>query len=597
MLCVSLLLSLAAVGPQWAGPDTLRAAEREARQAAVRYERALVRSTPVVHSGLRSGDRCDERIGRYCLWYGTPRVPRRPMQAEAPAAAAAREAAIHAYRRWSALAPADARAAAPLIRYLIEAERASEAVAAARAHATAAASAPESLMLVGLALHYARDFAEAEDAFDRARAAMHDEDRRRLDGIARLLEPEDRRHYARLTDLEKAEVEARFWALADPWLMDAGNERRSAHYARHAWNRIMAQRPGVEGRDRWGSDDAEIVLRYGLPTARQRQYSPPGSIHRDRTLVEWFDPRRVALTPDRVLTRGISHTPEPGQRPEIERDTVRSQYAPLGLRRTRGLWVQPSVFPGPGGGTVRVDAILLPDTTAPPVPLHPAGLLVLLDTLGRELSRSPVAPRVRSDSTTVLSAETWAPPGAYVYRVEIRDRATGLGGMAQHRVDVAAADGLTLSDLLLAIPEHGGGPGPGRSARHAFPGLSLPPGAQVDVYAEVSGLAEGVTGTDLEVEWWIERADADGVLRRTARWLGEAVGLLAVDQPARVAWGQPATGPSAVIRVTLGMEGVDPGLHRLGLRVRDRVSGEERSSTRLVRIDPAAPPLPRPDER
>jgi hypothetical protein len=592
VLSAVLLLMLSVAPPQEAPPDTLRSAAREARAAALRYERILITTAPE-RFGSSYGDRCDEYVGRFCFWYSRPDTPRRPVDPEAPEVAPVRDAAIHTFRRWFALAPGDGEAAGPLVRYLIEAERATEAASAARAHVWAAGESAESLMLLGLALHYSRDFVAAEAAFDRARAASSDRQRRDLDDIGLLLETRDRSRYKGLSGEERARWETTFWAFSDPWLMEPGNERRSAHYARHALNRVLALAPRVEGRLRWGSDHGEFVLRYGMPTGRQRYYRPTASIQRDMSLVEWFDPRRVALTPGDLLTMGIPYTPPAGVRPEIERDTVRSHYAPLGLRRTRGLLVQPSVFPGPGGGAVRLDVLLPPDTTDPAVPVAPRGLMVVMDTLGREVARVEATPRVRADSATVLSAERHLPPGAYVYRVEIRDDSTGLGGLAQYRIDVAPTSGLTLSDLLVAMPGVGDPPASRADpSLEAIPRLVLRPGEDVAVYAEVSGLAVAAAGASFGVQWWIERADDDGLLRRAARWLGERVGLMSPEEPVRVAWDDYAPERATAVLVTLSMGDVEPGLHRLGLMVRDRVSGEERRSTRLVRIDPAAAPLP-----
>jgi hypothetical protein len=588
----ALILTVFVVGSPAALPDSTRQAEREARSASYRYERVLVTSSPQSFGG-GYGDRCDERIGRFCFWHGTPGTPRRPIEPDPPEVEAAREDAIHAFRRWFALAPAELRAAGPLVRYLIESDRASEAVAAARAHVWADDGSPASLLVLGLALHYARDFAAAEAAFDRARSGMRQGERRQLDDLSVLLAHGEHSRYRGLSHDARAVYEDRFWALSDPWYMDAGNERRSAHYARHALSRIHALAPRVEGRMSWGRDHEELLIRYGLPTGRQRVFGPSTMAHRRVSLVEYFDPRRVALSPEELMAGGVPFTLPPGVRPEIERDTVRSHYAPLGIRRTRGLLVQPSVFPGEGVSVIRVDALLEPDTVAPRVPDRPEGLLVVLDTLGREVGRTPVAPRVRGDSMTVLTAEQRVPPGSYVYRVEIRDAATGLAGLAQYRIDVPERSGLTISDLLVAAPVAGEQPGSRDDPSvEAVPHLTLPPGQRVGVYAEVSGLEVGAGGASYGVQWWIERADGGGLLRRAARWVGERIGLLEEERPPRVGWEEGAPEDGRALFVTLDLTGVDPGLHLLGLRVQDRVSGEERTATRLIRIEPGASPLP-----
>lgn len=586
---------LAGMTPPGSGEDSLRLAEREARSAARRYENAIIQ-TASQRFGGRLGDRCDERIGRYCFWYSRPGTPRRPIEPEPPEVAAARGSAIHAFRRWYALAPDNERAVAPLLRYLVEAERASEAVAAARAHVWAGGADPESLLFLGLALHYDRDFQAAEAAFDSARALATAEERRRLDDVEVLLDRSERSHYRSLTDHEKEAYEARFWALADAWLMDAGNERRSAHYARHAWSRILAMAPRVQGRLRWGRDDHEILIRYGLATGRQRQIFSSASITPDMSLVEWFDPRRIALAAGDLLTEGLPHTPPPGVRPEIERDTARSHYAPLGLRRTRGLVTAATVFPGTGGGEIRIDALLLPDTVDPRVPVHPRGLLVILDTLGNEIGRAPVRTASAQDSLTILTASYSAPPGTYLYRMEVRDDSTQLGGLAQYRVDIPVANGLTVSDLLVAWPESNEVP----ESRYdpdiaGIPRLIFRPNDDLAVYAEVSGLAVPETGAStLDVQWWIEYADGTGLLRRAARWLGERIGLAEARPPVRVSWREPGAEETHGLFVTLTLPDLGPGLHELGLRVRDGFTGAEATSSRLILVDPQAPPLPRP---
>jgi hypothetical protein len=597
ILEVGLLVTLSVAGPN-APADTIRQVEREARREAVRaarrYEQILIRTAPERFGG-GAPDRCDERIGRYCFWFGTPGTPRRPIPPEPPDVAPVREAAIDAYRRWFAVAPAAGEATGPLVRYLIEADRPREAVAAARTHVWAAGDSPESLLLLGFALHYARDFAAAEEAFDGARSLSDPDDRRRLDDLRVLLDPSEQSAYRNLDDEARAAYAARFWAASDPWHLEPGNERRSAHYARHVWGRVMAMAPVVDGRSRWGSDDHEILLRYGRPTSRQRIAQPHSLVHRPTRLTESFDPRAVALTPGALLTVGIGETPPAGVRSELERDSARSYYAPLGLRRTRALVVQPSVFPQGEGGVLRIDALLLPDTARPRVPVAPRGGVVILDTLGIEVGRVAATPVVRHDSLTVLSSEQRLPPGAYLYRVEIRDDSIGLGGIAQYRIDVPEPRGLMVSDILVALPVASDPPSSrSDSILQATPRLSLLPDQEVGLYAEVTGLGVDGSGAAFDVQWWVERAEDDGLLVRAARWVGERFGVVEPDRPTRVGWEEATPHEAQVVFVTLSLSDLRPGLHRLNLRVRDRVSGEERLTSRLIRIDPEAAPLPRP---
>jgi hypothetical protein len=587
----ALLILLSATTPGASPADSMRAAERAARSAAYRYERLLVTSSPQTFGG-GFGDRCDERVGRFCFWHSTPGTPRPPIEPDPPEVVEARDAAIHAFRRWFALAPGEERAVGPLVRYLIEADRADEAAAAARTHVWAGGESPATLLVLGLALHHTRDFLAAERAFDQARSHMDPDARRRIDDIRVLLAHGEHSRYRRLEDNERQRYHAAFWAFSDPWYLDPGNERRSAHYARHALARIHALAPRVEGRIHWGQDHEELLVRYGPPTGRKQVIGPSTMAQRRISLVEYYDPRRVSLSIEDLITGGVPTTPPPGVRPEVERDTVRSHYAPLGGRRTQGLLVQPSVFPGAQGAVIRVDALLRPDTVSPRAPESPKGLLVILDTLGHEVARVAAEPRVRADSTTILSAEYPVPPGEYVYRVEIRDEATGLGGLAQYRIDAVRTDGLTLSDLLVAGPIDGELP----EARYhpaiqPVPTLTVVPGERIGVYAEVTGLNVGPAGARFGVQWWIERAEPEGLLRRAARWVGQRIGLVEEDVPPRVGWQEGTEADARSLFFTLDLSGVEPGLHRLGLRVRDQVSGADQTATRLIRLDPRASPL------
>jgi hypothetical protein len=592
-----LIASLAVPLADGLAQDSVRDAARQARATAAAYERAVVRSAPQ-HFGSRYTDRCDERIGRYCFWFSAPDRPRRPVDPETPEVASARATAIHAFRRWFALAPDHRAAAGPLIRYLIEGDRTREAVAAARAHVWAADRSAESFLFLGLALHNDQDITAAEAMFDSARARAAPDERRRLDDLTLLLERRERTHYRSLDNGGRAEYEARFWALSDPWMMRPGNERRSGHYARHALSRIQAMAPRVEGRLRWGRDDHEILLRYGPATGRQRLLDlSPGS-GGYMTLVEWFDPRRVALTPERLVTSGLPSTPQPGERPWIEQDTVRSDYAPLGMRRARGLIVTATLFPGAGGSGLRVDALLPPDSVEPRVPVDPRGILVVLDTMGAEVGRVHAEVRVAYDTLTLVSVGHPLEPGAWVYRVEVRDDSTGLGGLAQYRIDVPAVEGLAVSDLLVAMPGSAErGPGVAGDALEGIPRLVFRGGEEIAVFAEVTGLAVADGGASLDVQWWVEPAGPGGILRRAARWVGERVGLVDPSPPLRVVWREGGTEGTHGVLLDLRLPDLDRGLHHLGLRVVDRVSGDQREAMRLIRVDPEAPPLPRPAGR
>ncbi len=582
MLEVLLLLSLSAASPDPAPQDPVRPIRRAAERAAFVYESLLRRRAP---SRLGGGSwECDEVIGRFCFHFTDDDDS--PSHPEHPDIPAARRRAVAAYRSWFSLQPGEQQAAAPLLRYLVDDDRASEAVAAARTHAWAADRTPESLLLLGMALHEAGRFAGAEAVFDSARSALPAEERERLDDVGMLLEPAERSAYEGLEDGARETYHARFWAFADPSLGDQGNERRSAHYARHAWAMILADAPRTAGMVSWGRDTEEILLRYGRPTSRERIRPPLGRLGRtDLSMVETFDPNAVSFVPPALLTAGVSRLPLPGVKQELERDTVRSSYAPVVLRHTRGLMVQAARFEEAGGGRLVVAGVLRPDT-ADPRAVEPVGRLVVMDSLGREVGRAPGRTRIDDSGDVEVRADLALEPGSYVFRLEVDDDSVGLAGWAQAPIEIRIPTPPGLSDLLIAaprdtLPED-------RSELDPLADLVVEPGSQVLVWAEAAGLARPTREARFAVEWWVEGAEPGGFVGRALRWLGRQIGLGGPDDPVRVRWEDARTNQPVPIAFTLDLAGMDPGLYRLALTLTDRATGRTATVERLFRVDPVA---------
>lgn len=567
---------------------------REARRAAYRYESLLRRRAPSGYGG-GAGTRCDEVIGRFCFRF-TENSPSAPPDTlpEHPDIVRARDRAIQAHRAWLSAEPGHPEAAGAVVRYLVEADRASEAVPLARTHVWAAERRPASLLTLGLALHEAGSFAAAEAVFDSARAALPPSERRRLDHVGVLLEPGERGRYGDLSPERREAYDRRFWRLSDPSFLEPGNERRSAHYARHAWAAILEAAPHAAGRVSWGGDTEEIVLRYGLPTRRERIRDPSWLMSTELSMLEIFDPHGVSFVPAAMETEGLPWEPEPGETAPLERTVARSSYTPVRLHRTRSLSVQASRFPTAGGAAFTVSARLEGDTAWAP-PVSPEGLVVVMDTLGREAVRAPADVRVAADSVTWVTGGVELEPGAWVYRVEVTDDSTGQAGLAQYRIDVDVPGRPTLSDLMVAAPED---PIPAsRAELRALGTLLLPTDVSVLIWAEAVGLSRSVGESRYAVEWWVESAEPGTVLGRAVRWLGRRIGLVGDRDPLRVRWEAGSAETPVPVAFVVDFDGLDAGLYRLGLSVEDLVSGGSATVTRLVRLDPGAPPPypPAPD--
>jgi hypothetical protein len=564
----------------------------EARAAAYRYE-ALIRRRAPSRAGGSSDLPCDEVIGRFCFRFTDDESSSPPPEPEHEDVIAARRLAVRAFRGWLSSEPDQPEAAGGLVRYLIEDDRAREAVSAARTHAWAAPG-PGSQLLLGLALHYAADFPSAEAAFDSARGLATEEERAQLDDVRFLLEGRERSWYEDLAEEEKAAYLRRFWAFSDPALRVPGNERRSAHYARHAWIRILSEAPRVEGMLAWGRDHEQILIRFGLPRSLARVEVPAWLHRQEATFISYYDPDAVSFVPFVLSTEGIPPTPDPGAQPALEENARRSIYAPLGpSRRTRALEAQATRLPGHDGWTLRIDAVLAPDT-ALPTPVAPRGLLTILDTLGQEVTRVPARVGRGWDSLTVVRAEAPVPGGTYVYQLEVGDDSTGVGGLARYSFEIREGD-LALSDPLIATAPSGPVP-TARSELTPSPGAVLAPEQTVLVYAETRGLARGAGTARYAVEWWLESLERGSLVGQAFRWVGRRLGLAGDSAPVRVSWEAASDGGDPVpIVFALDLAGVEPGTHRLGLRVVDRVTGREVMSERTVRLDPRWPRLSAPD--
>lgn len=582
MLAAILVLIVAVCPGAVAQEADLGELEREARSAAYRYESLLRRRAPYRYGGI--GGECDEVIGRFCFRFGDE-TPESPPEPEHPDVTAARRRAVRAYRRWLSRAPSDAEAAGGLIRYLIEDGRAEEAVPVARTHAWADPG-TESLLLLGLSLHAVGEFVAAEASFDSARGLASPSERADLDDVRVLLASGERGRYGELGPEARGAYNRRFWAFSDPSLRVPGNERRSAHYARHGWIRILDDAPRAAGMLSWGDDHEEIVLRYGIPRRRERVRRPPFRLQWELTVVSLYDPRAVSFVPPALATEGIGRQPEPGGSSPLERDTVRSSYAPLGVRRIRGLAGQVTRLPTRDGWTLRMDALLPPDTASPAVPVAPEGLLAVLDSLGGVVSRARAEVEVHPDSGTVVRAETTLPPDAYTYQMEVGDDSTGLAGWARYRIDGPGGD-LALSDPLLARPP-ADTVAVTRSRLVPFPTRVVPRDRPVLVYAEVRGLGRAGGAARYAVEWWLERREGRSWLGRAARWVGRRLGLIGEEAPVRLRWDATSRAADPVaVAFTLDLTAADPGRYRLGLTVRDRISGREATSYRAVLVAPA----------
>src|SRR5690606_6051060 len=127
----------------------------------------------------------DEYIGRFCLRYDGGDPPDAPP--DPPRVVRARQDAVNALRMAFAALPGDLETTGPLLRYLVEDERAEEALSAALAFRWASADSIWGGLLIGFAHHAAGDDSAAVRSFLDALDRMPANERRAFEKIDVLL--------------------------------------------------------------------------------------------------------------------------------------------------------------------------------------------------------------------------------------------------------------------------------------------------------------------------------------------------------------------------------------------------------------------------
>jgi hypothetical protein len=563
--------------------DSVDAIRRAARRAEERFERLSRQLAPLQWGGSSSGGQCDEIVGRFCLTYdsGRPVAP----GPEAARVTDARRNAIEALRHAFSFEAHRLETAGPLVRYLVEDDRSAEAISAARTYAVLSGDSIWGPLLLGFALHAAANDSAAERLFDEGLARLPAEDRRRIENIEWILSPDDRSAYKRMDPASRAQAEARLWNHSDALFLTPGSEIRVEHISRRVWSRVLAMTPVVTDMVRWGEDLEQLTVRYGVPTARTRT---SGTLHREGSLVEHYDPAQLAYVQADLLADGPTPTPLPGETWRLEEPRSRSGYAPRTIRRLLALDHQVTRFPAGDSVVLRVDGEFVLDSVATGHRRVVTGLWVL--DAGTFVKLSEVRGEAVADrDTTRFALEVRAGAGARLYSLEALEPETQFGARARYVIDIdPLTDALAVSDPLIAkpftenaLPRH-------RQDAELQPlgSLVLESGSRVGLYAEAYGLQRDARGERLyRVELSIRRADRAAFPARALSWIGRTLGLSSESVPPRVAWNGRLDGRDpAVLAVNFGLEDLPGGLHAITLTMTDLVTGATAKSTKVIRV-------------
>jgi hypothetical protein len=227
-----------------------------ARAAQDAFENIRHKQLPHVNPHLLSD--CTERIGRTCYWYDDSQPP-----PERDSVKDARATLLAKLDSLGTIAPRNYWIVGQRVRYLLEADRTDDALAAARA-------CPDDWrcdVLVGLVEHVRGDYVPAGVAFDAALARMDATTRCEWRAMYLVLDPVALGDYRGLAcgDPARAAWEERTWFFSRTLFTMPGNDSRTEYFARMtmAWLYSDAATPY---RDGFEESAHQLLLKYGWPT-------------------------------------------------------------------------------------------------------------------------------------------------------------------------------------------------------------------------------------------------------------------------------------------------------------------------------------------
>lgn len=544
----ALLLALAAT--TLLTPGAVQAQSREAKSRQRDFEMLRQRRIPVVQE--RTQGRCDERIGRICIWFGGEAEADFP--AEWPEVGQARRDLIEVLGR--AAQAGDSWSLGQWVHYLVEDGRPGDAARAAEA--CGVRDAWWCSALLGYVRHVQGDWVAAEEAFRAASDALPDAERRRWLSPRYILTSDGQRAMTRGDQAEQVRRWEHFWRLSDPLFLVAGNDRLTDHFARwvEATNQREADNPqGLS----WEADLEETLIRYGRIVGYSRTHAPQaGGMGPGRSLVQ--DTRRVVghhhpasrgyLFPEAFLASPSDVPPESWITAPRE---ARTWYAPPYAPDFRALESQVGRFRR-GDAMLVVGAYRREEAGQGPRGAVEAGLFLVPEDGGATLETRG------SDAEGVLTLQ--APPARYVSSLELLDPDGRRAWRARQGVkqDALVPGLVAVSDLLVLkedapLPETLDGALP-----LVRPGVRLRRGERFGVVWEVYGLR---VAEPARVSLGFTRG-RPGFLARVGAWAG----ILEPDAPVEVTFDVTGEGVQTAFRaVHLTLPELEPGEYTLHLRL------------------------------
>lgn len=432
------------------------------------------------------------------------------------------------------------------VRLLVDQRERDRALAIANDHCNLADS--YCSLLVGYVLASGGNWRDANSAFAYGVTQMPLNARCAFLDIKAFLDEDEWRMYDPLPCKEQDAINARFWWMADPLLMQPGNERLSVHLYRETLvllHSALTADERFDWRTKYGGQAAgTMILRYGWPETGYWN-----KLEDDKHFL-WLGFRDSSVNASREYFRPRFHT-TPTYHATIDLSTLNGSepmYVAAKWNQYREAWdqdwwpvehfaragplgafdYQATVFRRGSGPLVVVAAdprsSLLPDSV---LRRYTAGLVAMsgpTDSARRTVGSAALRPK----GAMVLSIATI--PGPQLISAEVLVPDNDSAPSARARFAITGPPGLsalTPREVALSDPMFFAPPGPNdslpRSAVDAIdrmlPSAELHRGSKVGVFFEVYGLT---TGEDADLMLKVLQQDQAGLLRRVAARLGIA---------------------------------------------------------------------------
>jgi hypothetical protein len=496
--------------------------------------------------GESHGGECDVRIGRFCYWRGDESEEDAPP--EAPAIVARRLSLIHTLDSIAALLPGDGWIAGQRVRYLVEAERTDDALAAAR---DCRAEAWWCAALGGYAAHVGGRYDVADSLYESALAAMTSAQRCDWMDIRDLVADDLDRAFKN-DDCAGRERLARrvFWLGAPLWSVSE-TDLLTEHLARRTRTRISERAASPDG-VWWADDIQQLVMRYGWSRWFSRNDPAFGSTldaqitGHDRGQPYYFLPTR----------RAIDEGPSAPLEWSLENPRATSGYSPSYARSLHEVDAQIATFRR-GDSTLVVGAWdVRRDSTLVGRELNAALVIAGRDSVAA-MSQASGERAVGQIQATSLVDTGWAS----LELLAREDRRAGRLriGLVPHTDSGRVA----LSDLLLYAPSDAPVYDLAAARHTALGNRTVPFSRALGVFWETYGLAP--QGESAQFELTVEQIEIG--------WLQRAAERLRFSDPTtatRVQWREVPRGTNGLVGrgVRIDLSRLRAGKYRLELKVK-----------------------------